>query len=231
MDARLVNERWNLYQEKYRSLFNYGVENGLIRLYSDYLIEALRNVYYGGMPASIVLLCNDACNGFCYDRSLLLSLALEDDDYQMVEADIDSLRLNPIYIAENEECENKSYAEHCYIEAKGGDGSVWVFDTSIGLVIEKGLYEEMQHPKVNRVFDKKTVMGFHDYRELKESDIEREKYTLPLVMPSYDAVASKGQPYYRDRIKEEIEYYKKFIDYDAIRKEVHEDMLRKGFLT
>ncbi len=230
MDVKLVNERWNLYQEKYRQLFNYGVENGLIRLYSDRLIKALRDVYYGGMPASIVLLCNDACNGFCYDRALLLSLVLEDDDYQMVDADIDSLRLNPIYALKSEEEQDESYAEHCYLEAKGGDGRVWVFDTSVGLAFERGLYEEMQHPKVNRVFDKTTVMEFQDYKELKEADLENEKYALPFVMPSYEAVAEKGQPYYSERLKEEISHYKKFIDYDEVRKEVHEDMLRKGFL-
>lgn len=231
MDASLVSERWTLYQKKYRQLFDYGVEKGLIRLYSDELIKALRSIYYGGMPASIVLLCNDACNGWCYDRAILLSLALEDDDYQMVEADIDSLRLNPRYVAEHEAEQNPKYAEHCYLEAKGGDGSVWVFDTSVGLAFEKGLYDQMQHPKVNRVYDKSTVMGFQDYKDLKGADIEYDKYALPLVMPSYDAVAENGQPYYRERLKEEIAYYKKFIDYDAIRKEVHEDMLRKGFLS
>lgn len=230
MEASKVEERWQLYQEKYRQLFSHGVEKGLIRLYSDELIKALRNVYYGGLPASIVLLCNDACNGWCYDRAILLSIAFEDNDYQMVEADIDSLRLNPRYIAEHESEQDPRYAEHCYLEAKGGDGSVWVFDTSVGLAFEKVLYDEMQHPKVNRVYDKKTVMSFGEYGDIKNADIENDKYGLPLLMPSYDAIAEKGQPYYRERLKEEIAHYKEFIDYEGIRKEVHEDMLRKGFL-
>lgn len=230
MEASKVEERWNLYQEKYRELFNYGVDNGLIRLYSDALIKVLRNVYYGGLPASIVLLCNVACNGWCYDRAILLSLVFEDDDYQMVEADIDSLILNPRIIAKNEINPDPRYAEHCYLEGKGGDGSVWVFDTSIGLAIEKGLYEKMQHPKVNRVYDKKTVMSFGEYQDIKNADIESDKYGLPLLMPSYEAVAEIGQPYYRERLKEEIAYYKEFINYDGIKKEVEEDMLRKGFL-
>lgn len=230
MEASKVEECWQLYQEKYRQLFSYGVEKGLIRLYSDELIKELRNVYYGGLPASIVLLCNDACNGWCYDRAILLSISFEDNDYQMVEADIDSLRLNPRCIAEHECEQDSKYAEHCYLEAKGGDGSVWVFDTSVGLAFEKGLYDEMQHPKVNRVYDRKDVMNFYDYKELKGADIERDKYGLPLIMPSYDVAAEIGQPYYRERLKEEIAYYKEFIDYDGIRKEVHEDMLRKGFL-
>ena len=231
MEVNVVNERWKLYQEKYRELFNYGVEHGLIRLYSDNLIKALRNIYYGGLPASIVLLCNEACNGFCYDRAILLSLAFFDDDYQMIEADIDSLRFNPHYIAENGEDQNPRYAEHCYLEGKGGDGTIWVFDTSLGLVFERGLYEKMQQPKVNRVYDKNTVMSFGEYQDIKNADIESDKYALPLLMPSYEAIAEKARPYYQERLKEEIDYYKKFIDYDGIEKEVHDDMLRKGFFS
>ena len=75
MATKLQKMKWDLHQKKYRFLLLYGLSHGLILPYDDELINKLRNVYYGGIPASIILLSNGMSNGHCYDRALLMSRA------------------------------------------------------------------------------------------------------------------------------------------------------------
>ena len=47
--------------QKKRKLTVYGLNKGLIFPYSDEIIKKFRKIYYGGIPASIILLnvCNE----------------------------------------------------------------------------------------------------------------------------------------------------------------------------
>ena len=58
MATRIQKMKWDLHCKKEKMLLIYGLKNGLITLYDDELIEKLRNIYYGGIPASIILLSN-----------------------------------------------------------------------------------------------------------------------------------------------------------------------------
>ena len=75
MATKLDKLKFDLHQKKYKMLLIYGLSKGLIFPYDDELIERLRNVYYGGVPASIILLSNGLSNGYCYDRALLMARA------------------------------------------------------------------------------------------------------------------------------------------------------------
>lgn len=141
MATELELLKWNLYKKKYDILFDYGVRHGLIRPYDAQLIENLRHIYYGGLPASILLLHGNLSNGHCYDRGTLITLGFGDDDFHVVDADIDSLKLNPKCIDEYRYNNlSEHYANHCFAERTTADGITWVYDTSLGLVFEKGLY-------------------------------------------------------------------------------------------
>ena len=61
----LENDSWNEYVSKTKQLIIDGLNNRKIRFYNKELIEKLRNIYSGGIPASILLLCNGMCNGYC----------------------------------------------------------------------------------------------------------------------------------------------------------------------
>ena len=74
------NKIWKEFLTDAEKKLNWGFENGLVGYYTDTLIEKLRNIYDGGMPASIILLSIGLCNGNCYDRALLLSRAFLDTD-------------------------------------------------------------------------------------------------------------------------------------------------------
>ena len=63
MSTKIQNLKWKLFKDKEKKLHVYGLENGLIIPYNEELIEKLRNVYYGGMPASVILLSDGMTNG------------------------------------------------------------------------------------------------------------------------------------------------------------------------
>ena len=99
MTTKLQELKWNLYEKRSQKLLIRGLKNGNIEPYGDYLIEQLRDIYYVGVPASIILLSNGLSNGYCYDRALLMARAFfdGDNDIKLVYASIDSLKLNPKY--------------------------------------------------------------------------------------------------------------------------------------
>lgn len=221
---------WEQHKKNYNKLFDYGVKHGLIHSYDNQLIENLRHIYYGGLPASILLLHGRLSNGHCYDRGTLITLGFGDDDFQVVDADIDSLKLNPKYIDEyrHNKC-SEHYSNHCFAERTMADGKVWVYDTSVGLVFEKSLYYKMQNPKITKINNRLTTLKFLYYDFQQNSDIERDKYALPLILPNIEACMLPTQPFYLEQLKHEIEILKREIGYDSVCKEIEEDMKRKGF--
>ena len=58
MTTKLQTMKWNLHNYKLKQLLIWGLKNGYITPYDDTLIEKLRNIYDGGIPASILLLSN-----------------------------------------------------------------------------------------------------------------------------------------------------------------------------
>ncbi len=135
MITKLQNMKWKLHNYKSNQLLIWGLKNGYIELYDDMLIEKLRNIYYCGIPASIILLSDGMSNGNCYDRSLLMSRAFlgEDDDVQLVYATVDSLKLNPQFV----NCDDSLFADHCIVERITNNGQHIIYDTSSGFAYDK----------------------------------------------------------------------------------------------
>lgn len=200
MATELEQLKWKLHKKKYDILFDYGVKHGLIRSYDNQLIENLRHIYYGGLPASILLLHGKLSNGYCYDRGTLITLGFGNDDFQVVDADIDSLKLNPQFIDEYRYNNlSEYYPNHCFAERTTSDGITWVYDTSVGLVFEKSLYYKMQNPKITKVNNRSTTLKFLYYDFQRDSDIERDKYELPLILPNIEACMYPTQPFYLEQ--------------------------------
>ena len=88
VDKRKVDRYW----KKHEILMRLGFKFRMIGGYSDSFLERLREVYYGGIPASIILLNPASCRGKCYDRAVLAAAGLKDIDYRVVHADIDSIK-------------------------------------------------------------------------------------------------------------------------------------------
>ena len=228
IDNSKENETWLLYQEKARLMLGDGARKGLVKAYGPELLLKLRNVYYGGLPASVLLYIGNLCGGYCYDRALLITLGFdEEDEFQLVDANINSVLLNPFYIERHRESSNKNWANHCFAE-RVEDGITWVYDTTKRFKIEKGLYYKLENPQVTEVNDKQTVMNYIEYQEIKSADIERDKYLLPFVIP-YIEETIEHQEFDREIAKYELETFKGVVHYDDIFQEIEADMLVKGF--
>lgn len=223
MAIKLDNLKWNLYLKKKKLLFFYGFKNGLIHPYEKDLIENLRHIYYGGVPASIIIPLISFCNGRCYDRALLLATAFRNEDFCLIDADVDEIRLNPKIINKFKDYNDNHFANHCFVERTKTDGTIWVYDTSVGLVFEKNLYYKLQNPRITKINTKEKTLNYCEFQDILNADIERDKYILPLTFPNIEAAVEK-EYLYKELLKEEIERFKKEIDYDGICKEIEEDM-------
>src|SRR5574344_1076173 len=203
MTTKLEECQWKLYKRKYDLLFNYGLKKGLITSYDNQLLENLRHIYYAGIPASILLLNGHLCNGHCYDMGTLITLGFDDDDFQVVDADVDSIRLNSQFINEYEKIKN--FANHCFAERILKDGKTLVYDTSVGLVFEKSLYYKLENPHITKVNDKKATLNFLDNTYQKDTNIKIDQYFLSLVLPYMEKNLVPIQPFYLDQLKKELE--------------------------
>ncbi len=231
MSTKIQNMKWNLHNYKLKLLLIWGLKKGYIAPYDDNLIKKLRNIYDGGIPASIILLSNGLCNGHCYDRALLMSRAFldDEDDVQLVYATIDSLRLNPYSI----DCDDSLSAEHCIVERITKNGQHIIYDTSAGFAYDKELYWLMEHPKIRHINDKKSIIEFVNSDEYyNPEDIEKDKYAAPLILPLIEMSYGKPTELYSlpgiELLQREVEYFKKVINYDGVCQEIDEDMKRLG---
>ena len=223
------------YWKKHNFLMKLGIKHKMIGGYSDTYLEKLRDVYYGGIPASIILLDPARCRGKCYDRAVLAATGLQDMDYRVVHADIDGIRNNKHTMAEVKYWQDKGeqisehYANHCYLEFDEG-GLTWVLDTTDGLIYEKHLYQLIHRPKVNCVRTKEETLAFPDYIDIVEADMNRDKYIVPTLLPIIEAEIEKYSMY-KEQARREIELFKKKIDYDALCAEIEDDKRRRGIIS
>ena len=233
MASKIQEKIWKLHNYKQKKLLIWGLKHGYIAPYGDNLIEKLRTISYGGIPASIILLSDGMTNGYCYDRATLMSQAFldnDDEDVQLVYAAIDSLRLNPKYEDRNK---NPLFADHCIVERTTKDGQKLIYDTSAGLLYDKQLYWLMERPKVRKRNSKESIKSYiAEENDHYPEDIERDKYASPLILPMIESSYSRPTEMYAalgiELLQREIEHFKKEINYDAVCKEIDDDMKRMG---
>lgn len=229
MPTNLQMLKWKIYQKKSKEMLLYGLKHGYIRLYDDELIEKLRTIYYGGIPASIILLSDCFTNGYCYDRAVLLSRAFLDteDDINVIDASIDSIKLNPKYLKDKDPL----YADHCFVERTTKDGKKLIYDTSSGFVYDKRYYWLMEHPKVRKINSKQATIDFvNEEEERHPSDIENDKISSISVFPTIERYY--GTPYEMysasgiEMLQREVELFKEKIKYDELKKAVEEEIAK-----
>lgn len=237
MVSRQDFEKWNSYRKNLCETFDYGRENGLIYPIEDdeEFMERLRQVTWGGMRLSVLLLCEKMTNGFCYDRSILFAFGFGDDDFRRVYASIDGIKLRPDYLEQyqslsEEEKKNLHYGEHCYMERVKSDGSTWVYDPSQGFVYRKDIYEKIEHPVVQKTVSRESILSSYEYQDILREDIDLSKYALYALVPVYEALLAVGQSFHMEALRRELEMYKSEISYDEICEEERNNMKRIGLL-
>lgn len=215
-------------KERLLLLLLWGLKNGLILPYDDELIEKLRKVYYGGIPALVILLSNAMTDAYCYDRALLMSRAfLEDEDeVQLLCASINSLKLNPKLI-----CDDPLYADHCIVERTTEDGRHLIYDTSVGFIYDKSLYWMMENPKIRHISKKDVIKKYIEEDEKRYlKDLDKDKYVAPLILPMIEMTFGRPTEMYSAKgielLQRKIEHFKQQISYDGVVDEIERDMKR-----
>lgn len=231
MAIKLQEIKWTLHNYKVKKLLIQGLKSGYITPYDDDLIEKLRNIYYGGIPASIILLSTGMSNGRCYDSALLMARAFLDteDDVKLVYATVDSLKLNPKLLDSNDPL----FADNCIVERVTKGGQHIIYDTSSGFAYDKKLYWLMEHPKVRNINNKDSIIEFvKSDAYYHPEDIEKDEYVAPLILPNIEMTYGSPTEMYSqsgiELLQREIEHFKKEIDYDGICQEIDEDMKTLG---
>ncbi len=220
--------KWRLHKYKEKVLLLWGLKHGLITPYENDLIEKLRTIYHGGLPASIILLSNEMTNGHCYDRAVLMARAFLDtnDDVNLLYVSIDSLRLNPEF-----EHSGALSDDHCIVERITKEGKHLIYDTSTGFIYDKKIYWLIEHPRIRKVNKKQSIIDYvQEDENMYPEDIEKNKYIAPLVLSMLEMTYNRPYELYASIgvLQGEIEHYKQVINYDSICQEIDEDMKRKG---
>ena len=198
------------FAERANRLTNQGIEAGLVKPYESELIEKLRNFYYMGIPASILLSTREMCDGHCERRAMLISMGME--VFTLVFGNIKSLEVQ--FGIEG--------AEHWWVEK-----DEWVYDTSKGYKVKKELYYEIEQPVIKKVFSKQDCLAWPEYQEILTSDIEEDKSMTPFTLPILEHYVPTS--FFPKWLEAEIKRFKQQIGYDALYQEVLDDMLAKGF--
>lgn len=202
-----VNLRWKLYEFYSTRLLLWGLNRGYIKPYSEELIEKLRSIYYGGVPASILLLCRSLTDGNCYDRALLMSRAFlkDEGDVKLIYAAVADLKINPIYKGKD--------GDHCFVERITETGKHFIYDTSIGFIYAKWIYWLINFPKVRLIRGKDEINKFVEEEKGVCSDNSPYvdgHFILKLIIPPIEANYDKHGEMYAafGVLQREVELFK-----------------------
>lgn len=224
------SDLWKEFVDKRNKLTLEGLSCRKINFYNYKLIAKLRNIYSGGIPASILLLSNGMCSRHCYDRALLMTRAFidEEEEINLLYLNIKCISLNPDSFKDDD-----NLANHCVMERITKDGKHLIYDTSMGYIYDKDLYWQIEEPEVKNILTKemiKVLLKRED--ECWPEDVERDKYGAAIWLPCIEyTYGNSNETYaqdYANALKCEVELYKKLIGYDGVVKEVYEDMMRLG---
>lgn len=214
----LLNIRWNAWQAKRKKILLDGLESGDIKPYDEQLISKLRRIYDGGLPASVILLSDYLTNGKCFDRAFLLSRAffLDEDtkDFKLVYAYVDSLKLNPKYIEDNED-----YAIHCVLERTLKDDTKLIYDTSVGFIFNKNTWEELENPSIVGYKSSQAVIdAFIKMKHEHPEDFVINPMAAAIILPIVESHYGEPAEHYAWTddmgLKDEVELFKKVINYN-----------------
>lgn len=139
------------------------LKNGDIRPYESSLIEKLRNLYYEGLPLSIVLNSKYCCRTWCHHMAFQLSRGM--DDFKLIRGNIN------IYPIEEE-------PNHSWVEKNG-----FVYDTTDGFCWKKEIYDKYFQAVPMEIYDQDSWMNFDFYqKELEKTKTELDDINILLML-------------------------------------------------
>ena len=205
--------------ENYNRVIQWGLSEGFIFSYDDKLMEKLRNIYEGGIPASLILLSTDMFSDAGSYRALLLARALMDE-----EEDIEILYL------ENNSIKDCKLTKHCVVERTTKDGKHYIYDTYNGLMFDRKMYKFVEDFKVIKTMGKDSIIAYMNQASTRNPDrFLLDENAIAIAMPILEKSLEREPEDYekvaKGLLKAEIEYFKDKINY---KRSVNEDESGNG---
>ena len=166
------------------------LQNGEIMPYEDELIERLRNLYYEGLPLSIVLHSNYFCLTWCHHMAFQLSRGM--DNFKLIRGNIN------VY-------PEKAEPNHSWVEKDG-----FVYDTTDGFKWKKEIYYKYFEAVPIEIYDKDNYMSFDFYQtELTRTKVKLDDINILLVLELIELLESEDPSINHYTLLEEINIFRK----------------------
>lgn len=196
-------------------LFDKACEKGLIQEFDQATITNLRKLYFSCLSGLLYVYGHDTTFSTLGNKLLLLSHALENEDFELVHGETNSTREIMFFQYNQEHLDHNSW-----IEVKKGN-KTWVYDPFSLLMFNKDVYYELENPKVGQRIPKKDIIS-HPSR--KEDDFFQisDTWLLPEYLQRLEK-KSETSPY-KDLLQTEITRLKAVSNYDNIKLDIFKEM-------
>jgi len=196
-------------------LFDKAQEKGLILEFDQTTITNLRKLYFSCLSGLLYVYGNDTTFSTLGNKLLLLSHALEKEDFELVHGETNSTREIMFFEYNQEHLDYNSW-----IEVKKSN-KTWVYDPFSLLMFNKDVYYELENPKVGRRISKQSVIT-HPSREEDDFFQLSDTWLLPECLPNLEKKAETSP--YKELLKTEITRLKRVTNYDNIKLEIFKEM-------
>ncbi|MBR2603779.1 MAG: hypothetical protein IKE10_01965 [Bacilli bacterium] len=169
-------KNWKDYK-KYKNQHDiFGMYLGYISTYDDELIERLRNIYYGGIPASVCLLSHDFASRKPAQMTKLLSRAFLDDE--------NTRDVRILTVVNNSSMNSPKAKNYSVLERTTINGITLIYDTTAGLVYDKDAYLRLEEPIVVKEEEKDSIeKTIEEDKEKHPTDYDINPCALTIVLP------------------------------------------------
>ena len=142
------------------SIYNQALKEGKISNFDPVILSRLRKLFYAFYSGLIYMYSMPTDLGNIGDKADLFSHVLMDKDYKMVRGKTDSIREIPFFMYKGQQ----HLDIDIWFEVQEGQ-KTWVYDLFSMLKIEKGVFEKLEHPEVDKVFTKEKIMSHPAWRD------------------------------------------------------------------
>lgn len=188
-------------------IFNKAYKMGLIQPFDQEVLTKLRRLYYSCIPGILYLFGEPTDFETISNKARLLTYVFENEEYDLVHADIDSIKNIKFF-----EYNHKHLDYNSYLEVKKGN-KVWIYDTFSMLKFDKGIYDELEHPSIRKRVPKMYIVS-HPGREEDDFYSFKDEFLLAGIIRKYELELKKNP--FKNMLKQELSRFKQEVKYDEI---------------
>ena len=168
----------------------YACKNQLLVPYESQLIDFLRQIFYKGIPASIIALSFPVHNRQCYSTAIILSKGMK--NFRLI---LGNTNEYPI---------DRKYPNHSWVESNH-----YVYDPIDGFKWDIDLYYKFHSPEVIFEYDDSSILNYDDYHKI-DSLLCYDKYNvsmefLALMLQYIEILEIEESTFNHQMLLEEIE--------------------------